>query len=97
MSTSLSVLTHSHNSFLSQAVRLSMASPESASSQLGLINASQAMIQPCGKMIAAAKAAVPTIGDQAAAIQLANFAKQTASSLAELRAAASKVGSWVRG
>ncbi|XP_062512011.1 talin-like [Corticium candelabrum] len=79
-----------HIGKLVQAVRLSMASPESASSQLGLINASQAMIQPCGKMIAAAKAAVPTIGDQAAAIQLANFAKQTASSLAELRAAASK-------
>ena len=68
-----------------------MATPDSASSQLGLINASQAMIQPCGKMIAAAKAAVPTIGDQSAAIQLANFAKQTASSLAELRNAAAKV------
>ena len=69
-----------------------MATPDSASSQLGLTNTSQgAMIQPCGKMIAAVKAAVPTIGDQAAAIQLANFAKQTASSVAELRNAAAKV------
>ena len=56
-----------------------------------LINASQAIIQPCGKMIAASKAAVPTVGDQAAALQLANFAKQTATCLAELRTAAAKV------
>ena len=44
-------------------------------------------------MVAAAKAAVPTVGDQAAALQLGNFAKATASSLAELRAASAKVGS----
>ena len=74
-----------------QAVWLSMATPDSASSQVGLINASQAMIQPSGKMIAAAKATVPTIGYQAAAIQLANFTKQTASFLTELRPSASKV------
>ena len=67
-----------------QAVWLSMASSDSASSQLGLINASQLVIPPCGKMIAAAKATVPNIGYQAAAIQLANFTKQTASFLAEL-------------
>nr|A0A3G2LGI8.1 RecName: Full=Talin [Oscarella pearsei]AYN71349.1 talin [Oscarella pearsei] len=79
-----------HIGRLVQAVRASMANPESPSSQLGLINASQAMIQPCGKMIAASKAAVPTIGDQAAALQLANFAKQTATCLAELRTAAGK-------
>ena len=71
-----------------QAVRLIMATPDSASSQVGLINASQAVIQPCGKMIAATKATVATIGDQVAVIQLANFAKQTASSLAELWTAA---------
>ena len=44
-------------------------------------------------MVAAAKAAVPTVGDQAAALQLGNFAKATASALAELRAASTKVGS----
>ena len=47
--------------------------------------------QPAGKMVAAAKAAVPTVGDQAAALQLGNFAKATAASLAELRAATIKV------
>ncbi|XP_065832008.1 talin-like [Oscarella lobularis] len=65
-----------------------MANP---SSQLGLINASQAIIQPCGKMISASKAAVATVGDQATALQLANFAKQTATCLADLRTAAAKV------
>ena len=42
-------------------------------------------------MVAAAKAAVPTVGDQASALQLGNFAKATAAALAELRAAAIKV------
>ena len=42
-------------------------------------------------MVAAAKAAVPTVGDQAAALQLGNFAKSTASALAELRSASAKV------
>ena len=46
-------------------------------------------------MVAAAKAAVPTVGDQAAALQLGNFAKATASALADLRTATSKVCVWV--
>lgn len=50
-------------------------------------------LQPAGKMVAAAKAAVPTVGDQAAALQLGNFAKATAASLAELRAATVRVSS----
>lgn len=41
-------------------------------------------------MVAAAKAAVPTVGDQAAALQLGNFAKATAMALSELRAASTK-------
>ena len=42
--------------------------------------------------MAAAKAAVPTVGDQSAALQLGNFAKSTAAALAELRTASAKVG-----
>ena len=49
------------------------------------------MIEPCRKMIVASKAAVPTIEDQAAALQLANFAKQVATCLANLISAASDV------
>ena len=46
--------------------------------------------QPAGKMVAAAKAAVPTVGEQAAALQLGNFAKSTAIALAELRSASAR-------
>lgn len=38
-------------------------------------------------MVAAAKAAIPAVGDLAAALQLENFAKATTSALVKLRAA----------
>lgn len=47
--------------------------------------------QPGGKMVAAAKATVPTITDQASAMQLSQCAKNLAAALAELRTAAQKV------
>eukprot|EP00117_Sycon_ciliatum_P001215 scpid5059/ scgid6971/ Talin-1 len=75
---------------LVQAIRQSTTHPDSASAQLQLINASQQLIQPASKLIAASKAAVPTVGDQAAALQLGNFAKTTARALADLRSAANK-------
>jgi len=46
-------------------------------------------------MVAAAKATVPTITDQASAMQLSQCAKNLAAALAELRTAAQKVRSWV--
>uniref|UniRef100_A0A8C3IH23 Talin 1 n=1 Tax=Chrysemys picta bellii TaxID=8478 RepID=A0A8C3IH23_CHRPI len=46
--------------------------------------------QPGGKMVAAAKATVPTITDQASAMQLSQCAKNLAAALAELRTAAQK-------
>lgn len=48
--------------------------------------------QPGSKMVASAKAAVPTVTDQAAAMQLSQCAKNLATSLAELRMASQKVG-----
>lgn len=42
-------------------------------------------------MVTAAKATVPTISDQASAMQLSQCAKNLASALAELRTAAQKV------
>lgn len=47
--------------------------------------------QPGAKMVTAAKATVPTISDQASAMQLSQCAKNLASALAELRTAAQKV------
>uniref|UniRef100_A0A4W5KWM5 Talin 1 n=1 Tax=Hucho hucho TaxID=62062 RepID=A0A4W5KWM5_9TELE len=46
--------------------------------------------QPGAKMVTAAKATVPTIGDQASAMQLSQCAKNLATALAELRTAAQK-------
>lgn len=45
-------------------------------------------------MVASAKAAVPTVTDQAAAMQLSQCAKNLATSLAELRTASQKVGGY---
>ncbi|XP_054069436.1 talin-2 isoform X4 [Rissa tridactyla] len=47
-------------------------------------------LEPGSKMVASAKAAVPTVTDQAAAMQLSQCAKNLATSLAELRTASQK-------
>lgn len=47
--------------------------------------------QPGSKMVASAKSAVPTVADQAAAMQLGQCAKNLATCLAELRTATQKV------
>ncbi|XP_056089203.1 talin-1 isoform X1 [Rhinichthys klamathensis goyatoka] len=75
---------------LVQGVRGSQSQPDSPSAQLALIGASQNFLQPGAKMVTAAKATVPTIGDQASAMQLSQCAKNLASALAELRTAALK-------
>ncbi|XP_056662049.1 talin-1 isoform X2 [Monodelphis domestica] len=75
---------------LVQGVRGSQAQPDSPSAQLALIAASQSFLQPGGKMVAAAKASVPTIQDQASAMQLSQCAKTLGTALAELRTAAQK-------
>ncbi|XP_058854602.1 talin-2 [Acipenser ruthenus] len=73
---------------LVQGVRGSQAQPEDLSAQLALIIASQNFLQPGSKMVTSAKSAVPTVTDQAAAMQLGQCAKNLATSLAELRSAA---------
>ena len=75
---------------LIQCVRATMEQPESASCQLSLINSSQAILAPGGRLVAAAKAAVPTVGDQPAALQLGNSAKVAAAAVSDLRSAANK-------
>uniref|UniRef100_A0A3P8WQW6 Talin 1 n=1 Tax=Cynoglossus semilaevis TaxID=244447 RepID=A0A3P8WQW6_CYNSE len=75
---------------LVQGVRGSQAQPDSPSAQLALISASQNFLQPGAKMVTASKATVPTISDQASAMQLSQCAKNLASALAELRTASQK-------
>ncbi|XP_056317505.1 talin-2a isoform X1 [Danio aesculapii] len=73
---------------LVQGVRGSQGQPEDGSAQLALIIASQNFLQPGSKMVSSAKSSVPTVTDQAAAMQLGQCAKNLATSLAELRTAA---------
>uniref|UniRef100_W5NC10 Talin 2b n=1 Tax=Lepisosteus oculatus TaxID=7918 RepID=W5NC10_LEPOC len=75
---------------LVQGVRGSQAQPEDLSAQLALIIASQNFLQPGSRMVTSAKSAVPTVTDQAAAMQLGQCAKNLATCLAELRTAAQK-------
>lgn len=48
-------------------------------------------LQPGSKMVTSAKSSVPTVTDQAAAMQLGQCAKNLATCLAELRTSAQKV------
>ncbi|KAM4618965.1 LOW QUALITY PROTEIN: talin-2 [Polymixia lowei] len=75
---------------LVQGMRSSQAQPEELSAQLALIMASQSFLQPGSKMVTSAKSAVPTVTDQAAAMQLGQCAKNLATCLAELRTATQK-------
>lgn len=75
---------------LVQGVRGSQAQADDLSAQLALIISSQNFLQPGSKMVSSAKAAVPTVSDQAAAMQLSQCAKNLATSLAELRTASQK-------
>ncbi|XP_059205203.1 talin-2a [Centropristis striata] len=75
---------------LVQGVRGSQAKPEDLSAQLALIIASQNFLQPGSKMVTSAKSSVPTVMDQAAAMQLGQCAKNLATCLAELRTSAQK-------
>uniref|UniRef100_A0A8C7VZK7 Talin 2 n=1 Tax=Oncorhynchus mykiss TaxID=8022 RepID=A0A8C7VZK7_ONCMY len=75
---------------LVQGMRSSQAQPEELSAQLALIMASQSFLQPGSKMVTSAKSTVPTVTDQAAAMQLGQCAKNLATCLAELRTATQK-------
>nr|XP_046250347.1 talin-2 isoform X2 [Scatophagus argus] len=75
---------------LVQGMRSTQAQPEELGAQLALIMASQSFLQPGSKMVASAKSAVPTVADQAAAMQLGQCAKNLATCLAELRTATQK-------
>ncbi|XP_078286201.1 talin-2 isoform X2 [Rhinoraja longicauda] len=76
---------------LVQGVRGSQAETDCLSAQLALIIASQNFLQPGSKMVSSAKAAVPTVTDQAAAMQLGQCAKNLATSLVELRTSVQKL------
>uniref|UniRef100_A0A4W4G1H2 Talin 2b n=1 Tax=Electrophorus electricus TaxID=8005 RepID=A0A4W4G1H2_ELEEL len=73
---------------LVHGMRSSQAQPEDLSAQLTLIIIF--LFSPGSKMVTSAKSTVPTVTDQAAAMQLGQCAKNLATCLAELRTAAQK-------
>ncbi|XP_072517267.1 talin-2a isoform X2 [Salminus brasiliensis] len=75
---------------LVQGVRGSQGQPEDDCAHLSLIIASQNFLQPCSKLVASVRSSVPTVADQAAAMQLGQCAKNLSTSLTELRTAAQK-------
>ena len=75
---------------LVQALRGSMRNPDSPSTHNALIQASQDMLIPGGKLVTSSRAAIPTITDQAVGTSLNNAAQNLSAALQELRAAAGK-------
>ncbi|XP_064292942.1 talin-1 isoform X8 [Plodia interpunctella] len=64
--------------------------PASPASQLDLISASEAFLQPSGHAISAARGALPTVSDAVAARNLADTAHQFTGQCADLRSAVSR-------
>lgn len=73
------------------AVKQSQGQPENFLVQSELISVCHEVLQPSGRLVNASRAAVPTVGDQAASMHLSNATRSLAESLAELRAALTKV------
>uniref|UniRef100_A0A7M5V5A6 Talin n=1 Tax=Clytia hemisphaerica TaxID=252671 RepID=A0A7M5V5A6_9CNID len=76
--------------YLIHSIRDSHNNLDKPSAQLGLITASKNFIPPGSRLVANSKAAVPTVGDNAVALQLSNSSKNTQNALNELRIAAEK-------
>ncbi|XP_066931569.1 talin-2-like isoform X1 [Clytia hemisphaerica] len=72
------------------SIKDSQKYPDHQKAQLGLITASKNFIPPGNKLVANSKAAVPTVADNAAALQLTKSGKNTQVALDELRSAADK-------
>uniref|UniRef100_A0A8W8NJ43 Talin-1 n=1 Tax=Magallana gigas TaxID=29159 RepID=A0A8W8NJ43_MAGGI len=75
---------------LIQGFRGSETNQDSATAQLQLINASKEFIQPASQLVSAANTAAPTVGDQAASMNMNQAVKTMTTALAELRTASGK-------
>lgn len=74
-----------------QGIRGCMVSLNSKSAHLGLINSCEDFILPAQKMVALAKAVLPTIVDEIKAIQLRNCINQLTSALNDLKTCLAQV------
>ncbi|KAI0230740.1 Talin-1 [Lamellibrachia satsuma] len=75
---------------LVHGIKGTMNNPEDPEAQMVLIAAAQDMLLPGGKLLASAKAAVPTISEQAVSMSVTGSAKNLAAALAELLTATTK-------
>ncbi|XP_012276723.1 talin-1 isoform X2 [Orussus abietinus] len=71
-------------------VKGTLAHPDDAAAQLSLINASEQFLQPGSSVVKAARAVLPTVTDQASAMQLNESSQQLGSCLADLRSAVTR-------
>ncbi|MBZ3869728.1 Talin-1 [Sciurus carolinensis] len=86
-------LEHAAKQAAASATQTIAAAQHAASTPKASAGPQPLLVQSCkpgGKMVAAAKASVPTIQDQASAMQLSQCAKNLGTALAELRTAAQK-------
>lgn len=79
-----------HIPHLVSGVKGTQALPDVPTAQLNLINASEQFLQPGTAVIKAARAVLPTVTDQASAMQLNDSSQQLGSSLADLRSAVTR-------
>ncbi|XP_071567528.1 talin-1 isoform X2 [Temnothorax nylanderi] len=76
--------------YLVSGVKGTQAQPDNPTAQLNLINASEQFLQPGTAVVKATRAVLPTVTDQASAMQLNNTSQQLGSSLADLRSAVTR-------
>ncbi|PSN52989.1 Talin-1 [Blattella germanica] len=76
-----------HIPSLVEGVKGTLSNPENPGAQLNLINASEQFLQPGARVVQSSRAVLPTVADQASALQLSSTAQQLGASLSDLRAA----------
>ncbi|EZA56621.1 talin-1 isoform X2 [Ooceraea biroi] len=79
-----------HIPHLVSGVKGTQAQPDNPTAQLNLINASEQFLHPGTAVVKATRAVLPTVTDQASAMQLNNTSQQLGSSLADLRSAVTR-------
>ncbi len=70
---------------LVEGVKMSMQNPDSAMAQLNLINNAEMFLNPSNRLTVSTRAALPTVDNQSASLQLSNSSKQLDNAVKELR------------
>ncbi|XP_076659831.1 talin_middle and talin-RS domain-containing protein rhea isoform X1 [Halictus rubicundus] len=71
-------------------VKGTQAQPDNSTAQLNLIDASEQFLQPGNSVVKSARAVLPTVTDQASALQLNNTSQQLGTTLTDLRSAVTR-------